>query len=352
MNLVEAKKSLDKVIKKGRVHLYKPIQIAEILYRDRVYNDITLSNLDTYRTKSRQWRDIICLKFLGRTSTSSARYQDDLFNNNAVSPEALVVLGDENRKKAGVIEAYIYRKFIERYLQMTSGLQYCYEAGVENFELSTFFDLFWTTPGLRRSIDKVFEIVVYSLFQVLVEELDVSVRVSLNLEKIDVLKEFEDFTTKVLTIDSKNTSFTVPAKFHRVGVTNAADRGLDMWGNCGFAVQIKHLSLDERLAENIVSEITADRIIIVCKDSEEKIIVSILNQIGWKSKIQSIITMTNLEIWYEKALRGTFSQLIAKRLLAILTEEIKCEFPASNNTDFNDFITERMYNNIKDPFWE
>ncbi|GEM_PF-7006081 len=30
MKIEEAKKSLDKVIRKARVHLYKPIQIAEI----------------------------------------------------------------------------------------------------------------------------------------------------------------------------------------------------------------------------------------------------------------------------------------------------------------------------------
>lgn len=33
-NRVQAKAALDAVIKKSRVHLYKPIQIAEILYRD------------------------------------------------------------------------------------------------------------------------------------------------------------------------------------------------------------------------------------------------------------------------------------------------------------------------------
>jgi type II restriction enzyme len=352
MNLIEAKEALDKVIKKARVHLYKPIQIAEILHRDRIYQDIDLSILDSYRTKSKKWRDIICLKFLERSSTSSARYQDDLFNKNAIPPEALILLGDENRKKSGIVEAYIYRKFITRYSQMTAGLQYCHEAGVKNFKLDTFFDLFYKTPGLKRSVDKVFEIVVYSLFQVLVEELDVSVRVSLNLEKIDILREFEDFTFKVLTIDSNNTYFVVPAKFHRVGVTNAADRGLDMWGNCGFAVQIKHLTLDETLAEGIVSAITADRIIIVCKDSEEKIILSLLNQIGWKSKIQSIITISDLEIWYEKALRGTFSHLLSEKLLNILVEEIECEFPSSNNKDFNDFMIERRYIDIKDSFWK
>ncbi|MDJ0620134.1 MAG: HaeII family restriction endonuclease [Calothrix sp. MO_192.B10] len=77
MDIDEAKKALDKVIDKARVHFYKPIQVAEILYRDRINKDIVLTNLSTYRTTSRKWRDMICLEFLGRTSSSSARYQDE-----------------------------------------------------------------------------------------------------------------------------------------------------------------------------------------------------------------------------------------------------------------------------------
>ena len=46
MNILEAKQALDKVIAKARVHLYKPIQIAEILYRDRVEGDIDLLDKD------------------------------------------------------------------------------------------------------------------------------------------------------------------------------------------------------------------------------------------------------------------------------------------------------------------
>ena len=45
MTILEAKQALDKIISKGRVHLYKPIQIAEILYRDRIEGDINLSDL-------------------------------------------------------------------------------------------------------------------------------------------------------------------------------------------------------------------------------------------------------------------------------------------------------------------
>ena len=73
MKLEKALQAIDKVIEKSRVHLYKPIQIAEILYRDRVVKDIDLSSLETYRTSSKRWRDVVCLQFLGRTSTSSAK---------------------------------------------------------------------------------------------------------------------------------------------------------------------------------------------------------------------------------------------------------------------------------------
>ena len=56
MNIVEAKQAIDKVIAKARVHLYKPIQIAEILHRDRTETGIIieLDNLETYRNMSKK----------------------------------------------------------------------------------------------------------------------------------------------------------------------------------------------------------------------------------------------------------------------------------------------------------
>lgn len=343
---------IDNIIKKARVHLYKPIQIAEILYRDRVVGDIDLSELETYRTKSKKWRDVVCVPFLGRTSTSSAKYQDDLFSETAVPPAMIVQLGDVNREKNGVVEAYIYTKFKERYTQMTTALDYSRKASLSSFQLPDFLNLFWQEAGLRRSIDKVYEIVVYSLFSVLVEQLGIQIKVSLEPSKIDVLKEFETFARKVIGIDSSSTSFTSPANINRVGVTNAADRGLDMWANFGPAIQIKHLSLTEELAKDIVGTVTSDSIVIVCKDSEEKVITSLLGQLGWKSRIQSIVTESELITWYEKALRGTYSNLLGKKLLASISDEILLEFPSSDASDFTEFYNSRGYNELSDDLWK
>ena len=351
MNLIQAKESLDSIIKKARVHLYKPIQIAEILYRDRVNGDIDLANLETYRTKSKKWRDTICIPFLGRTSTSSAKYQDDLFNETAVPPSAIKLLGKENRDKEGIVESYIYDKFMERYGQMSNALDYSRDTNKDTFLLAEFLDLFWNEPGLRRSIDKIYEIIVYSLFSVLVEELEVQIEVSLNPEKIDVLIEFESFAEKVIQINSENTSYISSANINRVGVTNAADRGLDMWANFGPAIQIKHLSLNEKLAEDIVTTITSDSIVIVCKDSEESVIKSLLNQLGWKSRIQSIVVESELLEWYEKALRGTFSNSIGDKLLKSISNELLLEFPSSDNSDFIEFYNNRGYDKLNDKAW-
>ncbi len=351
MNIREAKAAIDKIIAKARIHLYKPIQVAEILYRDRTDKDINLAELETYRNASKHWRDAICIKFLGRTSTSSARYQDDIFNDNAIPPTVLKILGDENRAKNGIVEAYIYRKFAERFSQMSTGNEYCSSHDKSNFKLDEFLALFWNEPGLRRSIDKIYEIVVFALFSALVEILEVTIEVSMNSEKLHILEEFGDFAEKVIRLSPEQNKLKVPAKIHRVGVTNAADRGLDMWANFGLVIQIKHLSLTEELAENIVSSVSADRIVIVCKASEQKLIISLLNQIGWKSKIQSIITENDLLDWYEKALRGNYSKLIGNQVLKNLSDEIKIEFPASDNTEFSAFYEQRGYSSLSDDFW-
>lgn len=352
MDIIAAKKALDGVIAKARVHLYKPIQIAEILYRDRVHGDIVLSELETYRTKSKKWRDAICVPFLGRTSTSSAKYQDDIFNETAVPPSLITLLGQENRDKGGIVEAYIYDMFKGRHGQMSTALNYSRLSKKETFELLEFIGLFWNEPGLKRSLDKIYEIIVYSLFSVIVEELDIQIEVSLNPSKLDVLKEFESFAEKVICINAESTSFKTAANINRVGVTNAADRGLDMWANFGPAIQIKHLSLNERLAEDIVTTVTSDRIVIVCKDSEESVIKSLLNQLGWKSRIQSIITEKELVEWYDRALRGVFSEIIGDKLLKSISDEIMLEFPSSDDKEFLEFYEGRGYNKLSDDFWK
>lgn len=345
----DAKKALDAVIKKSKVHFYKPIQIAEILYHNRMFRDIDFADLETYRTKSKKWRDTVCIELLGRKCTSSSKFQDNLFDNNAIPPSIMVILGEENERTDGAVEAYIYRHFTNKYNQLENALNYCLEATKENFYVKKLIDSFWNEPGLKRSLDKIYEIVVYALFSTLVNTIDMKVEVAIDRSKVELLSEFEDFTKKVMCLDIQHMSHTQDAHVYRVGVTNAADRGLDMYSNWGPAIQIKHLSLDVELAKDIVNSVSSDRIVIVCKDAEEDVIVSLLTQIGWQSHIQSIVTENNLITWYEKALRGKYSHLLGENLLATLAEEIALEFPSVDRIP--PILKERHYEKIKDSYW-
>ncbi|WP_421781084.1 HaeII family restriction endonuclease [Gardnerella sp. DNF01195] len=348
-NRSTAKAALDAIIQKSRVHLYKPIQIAEILYRDRTIGDINLLNLEDYRTRSKKWRDDICCVLLGRVCTSSAKFQDDLFNETAIPPVLINELGKEDKRTNGAVEAYIYNRFINKHIQLSDALDYCMEASKNDFDVKHFINSFWDEPGLKRSLDKIYEIVVYSLFSTLVDALNLKVEISVDSDKSALLSEFEDFAKMVMCIDFSHPSYMQGARVYRVGVTNAADRGLDMYSNWGPAIQIKHLSLNVELAQNIVNSVSSDRIVIVCKDAEKNVIISLLTQIGWKSHIQSVVTENNLIDWYEKALRGKYSDLIGDKLLLCLCEEIAEEFPSVDSIP--DILKNRHYDKISDSFW-
>lgn len=353
MTREEAKTKLDIVINKSRIHFYKPIQIAEILYHYRTdkNNTINLLKLESYRTISRKWRDAVSEELLGNICSSSARFQDNLFEENAIPPEVLETLGEENNKTNGAVEAYIYSKFNIKHNQLENALNYCMNSTPECFNILQMIESFWNEPGLRRSLDKIYEIIVYSLFETIVDELHLKVDVSVSEDKIHILSEFEDFAKKVMCIDCNNLEHSQDAHMYRIGIANAADRGLDIYSNWGPAIQIKHLVLSEELAESIVDSISSDRIVIVCKKAESKLIVSLLNQIGWKSKIQSIITEDELVLWYEKALRGSCKSEMGKKLLHTLCEQIELEFPSINQKN-SSIIDSRNYQSIQDPFWK
>ena len=73
-------------------------------------------------------------------------------------------------------------------------------------------------------------------------------------------------------------------------------------------------------------------------------------QIGWRSHIQSIITENDLINWYEKALRGSYSDILDEKLLYCLASEIAEEFPSVDNTP--EIIKKRNYERTFDPFWK
>jgi membrane-bound lytic murein transglycosylase MltF len=72
---------------------------------------------------------------------------------------------------------------------------------------------------------------------------------------------------------------------------------------------------------------------------------------GWKSKIQSIVTEVDLLEWYEKGLRGTFSDSLGDAILQKLANEIQVEFPTTDKREFLQFIEKRGYDKLINNIW-
>lgn len=336
-----SKKALDLVIRKSRVHLYKPIQIAEILFHHRTERGWDLGDLESYRNISKRWRDDVSLLLVGRRSTSSQKYQDNVFEANAMPPELLAKLGLINKKGKGIVEAYVYKALEARLSSVREVEDYIRKSTPDTFDLKKLVAIFQTTPGLRRSVDKMYEILVYALFATIVRALKAQVTLEIGNKDEEILKDFERFIKMVLGIDGKQTRLVLPAALYRVGVTNAADRGLDIWANFGPAIQVKHLTLTPELVEDIADNITADRIVIACVDSEREAIETLLKQVGWSERIQGIITISDLDDWYKLCLSKKYRTTLGAKLLQDVSREFAAEFPSSK--EIGPFMAKRGY---------
>jgi len=195
--------------------------------------------------------------------------------------------------------------------------------------------------GLKRSIDKVYEIVVYALFSTLVDELKATVTLNLDNPDMEILEDFSIFAQYVLGVSHENPTIVRTARIFRGGVTNAADRGLDIWTNFGPTVQIKHLRLDKELADEISEEASSDNVVIVCRTADAELIRSLMSQIG--KPIRGIITQDDLINWYHLCLTK-YRERMGDKVLKHLGNEFKQEFPLLDN--ISSFFEERGYLDI------
>ncbi len=339
----EAKIRIDKLIAKARVHLYKPIQIAEILYRERTSRDIDLADIKTYRRQSTRWRNAVCPRLVGRKPELNSRYEDQLFDKGLFTPETLIILGKENRKKKGIVESYIYHRLKARLNPLKNILKTLETSHPQDFKLDEFIGLFIDNDHLKRSIDKAYEIIVYALFDTLTKHLKATVTLSIDKTKKELLSDFARFSSLVLGIDKDHLSITQPASLFRFGTTNAADTGLDMWANFGPAIQVKHISLNIETITGVKQNISADKIVIVCKTAERNAIQNVVIQLGLQDRIRGFITEADLVDWYRISTNRKYCNTLGKDILSALLQEFKTEFPLVTSTEIDLFIAERKY---------
>jgi type II restriction enzyme len=326
VDIKQAKEKLDHVIAIGRVEMYKPIQVAETLRMAITSKEINLSDVESYRTKSRRWRDNVTDALFSKNSTSSARFQDDLWNPSAVPPEAMVALGNANSTNH-VVEAYIYSFIVEKNQELVTARSTVSNLNskrqIEN--LLAAFDV----PTLKSSADRLYEILATAVFKT--ELSQTSYTISIDGPKPTNHQNSIDALVDLVF------HFPMPLEVDRLGHTNAADAGLDIWTNFGVAVNVKRLPLNVALLDKIVKDTPIGSLHIVCLKVEP----AALAKLGQLKKAGLNISVTTLKDLLNSVETLTGNKTSLKLFVDILTKSFDQEFPMAKT--LGDFIKSRDY---------
>lgn len=324
MNLPEAKRKLDKVIQLSRVEMYKPIQIAEILRKFNSDKELDPLNLETYRNLSRELRDEITMQLIGKISTSSMRFQDDLWNESAVPPSALAILASENRKNSK-IEEYIYQHVyaknahlieIRKKLDSLSSIK----------DIHAMFNSF-DSPGLRTSADRLYEVFVLSVLQTDIEVSNYKLTISGSKSSVKGSAAMK----LIVATEGQANELTLA----KIGHTNAADAGLDIWTNFGVVISVKNYNLDADLFEKVLNDTPIGFLVIVC----ETLSASFLNQYKNISKGRPVIFITKEEL-YDDAESIFADKIRSKKFVSRFLNFYDSEFPLT--VTLEEFMAERQ----------
>ena len=275
--------ALDKVIAKSRVEMYKPIQIAEVLYHLRIKGDFTALELDKYKNPSVAWRNQVTDRIMGKHSTSTAQFQHHVWSPSAMPPEALAVLDELNRSNA-TIEKLIYKAVLDKQVDLID-FRNSIISLISAQELEQLFAKF-ADPSLASSRDRLFEIIVSSVLQAALFDQKIFLSV-LGLEA--------SMHGSLGAISRLVSSRQIPLQVARLGRTNAADAGIDVWTNFGVLVNVKHRVVDRVLIDQILLDTPKGELLIVCLGVTQ----DVTDYLAHGTHGREIAFLTLHEIWDE-----------------------------------------------------
>lgn len=340
MDVSTAKDEIDTLIGNARFRCYRPIRVAEILYKSRTDSEIEITDPESYRVDSGNWRDQVARRLTGKGSSSSRSYQKDF--SNLISPDHLQTLDRINRENDGIVENYIYRRLrADKWRGLIAAQEYVSESTIDEFAFDEYMGL-TQESGLEE--DSMLEIAVYALFRGVTRELGAKAKLELESPNREILGDFEDFVETFLGLEGGAVSFETAVDIHRAGQgTYAADKGVDIGTNFGTMVQVKHVTLDTGQARDIEDSAYVDRIVVVCRDAERDVIESVSGQLGFE-KIHGIVTISDLENWYDRCF-GKHDSTLGRKVLTDLRREFEKEFQSGDwrVPDVDDFLDERGY---------
>jgi hypothetical protein len=261
---------------------------------------------------------------MGKVSTSSMRFQDDLWNESAIPPTALVALFNANQNNR--VEEYIYQHVYAKSGQMIH-IRKKLGSTKTVADIEAIFGLF-DEEGLRTSADRLFEVFALTVLQTQIDGSDFTFSLSGNSSTVS-----GNTGKKLISIAESQKNVLELAK---IGHTNAADAGLDIWTNFGVVVSVKNYNLDEDLLLQVLSDTPVGLLTVICETASSHL----AKNLGRISKNRPIVIITREELIADAGL------LLAKEKSAVIFIQkfisfFDKEFPLA--TSLESFMLKRNY---------
>ena len=305
--------------------MYKPIQIAEVLRHHRLGEITDLSDIESFRNRSIHWRNDVTTELMGKVSTSSARFQHDVWNESAMKSEYLVQLGAANLQDAS-IEKMIYRA-ISKKQEILIDFFFKLENVSTASGLKKLFSLF-DSDNLQTSRDRLFEILISSTFEALMEENEIF----LSIRGLNSTSNSFALAAVSKLVGSRE----IRLKMSRLGRTNSADAGVDVWSNFGVIVNIKHRLVDEQLLSTILEDTPNGELLIVCKAVTSKAL-----SVTWDPTNQRAVSILTLDQVWSSVEDLELEQLNWDNFMSNFIQAFRREFPLVSS--LVEFMNSRNY---------
>jgi hypothetical protein len=177
-----------------------------------------------------------------------------------------------------------------------------------------------------------------SVLATLTKFLDVQVMTTASAKGLQLVADDETLLAAVLGMPKGKPKQIVAGRLSRLGLTSAADGGVDIVSNFGFIAQVKHAALDDHHLLKLYGAVQIAGMTVVCRS------VTFSSSSGSdRPNTALVITEDDLIRWSDRIVRGDFGLGAAEYLCESLALELRREFPACDPVDFAAFMTERGY---------
>jgi hypothetical protein len=242
----------------------------------------------------------------------------------------MIALGSAN-SASKTVEAYTYHFVAEKNKDL-AGARATLSRLKTSQELEKVLNAFISSE-LTSSADRLFEILATAVFKCELSQSGYTIQVDRTSGKDP--KKSVDSLVDLLS------SGPMPLQVGRLGHTNAADGGLDIWTNFGVAVSVKRRVLTTDLLRQILQDTTVGALHIVCLKVEPQA-ESMLKRL--KSQGRSI-SVSSIDL-----LLGSVQRLLAlpssrSKFVADLIESFDREFPMAQT--LSKFLDSRGYPEVE-----